>query len=867
MSALSQVQRKEGLSKDSQRYTLIARVDEPCDPSSRLSNRVYFRGWFIGPKGLLDELPEGQIPAGIEILLETGVENSPLRNKSTMVTRRLPLASDPEGGPFVESIRVFPRTEELAPVALDYAGYAYEINAWINVDELVPENEARTCYLALSVQLGREQTLSNMVEISILPRSDWAKAYGGFLYPETAEISSNYLVVQGWALRMHDPIESVKIYLNDVYVGEAETRIWSTTQRLSIPDPEESKNCQFRLALVYSEHAELVQSRGLQSLRACCLFRSGEELEFSGHEFVWRPKSVDKGTKGQIEKICLTDRGRLCVEGWVFCASLASPRLFLEGIHRSQEISENCEGVDRIVWTKRIDVQDKNLSWALARPYGFSFEINPLLLGRFPGLLRLVAEFGSERGLIGERSDWKKISELVYQRGFHKKISGKLLAFITRLLSSCGLRIAGSLFGAVPGKSFGKWLTTFRFTFPTDLPGTEPNKGREQAPKILFVSHNLSSTEGAPKVLFQVIRKVRRELGEKAQLRMIAARVGALDRELGQLSVELQVEECFDMVQQTWERYSEELLRITDEVSSFAPDVVVANVVDSFWAVDLARRLDIPVLWMIHESLSPKLAFRDAEPRLLTRFLDLLSEADGFIYVAQSTAEVYRPFQAGVTSEVIPNGVDIKSIENNLEGLSKQDARRKIGVPVDALVVSIIGTTTERKGQDIFLREMRLLSEKLRGRDLLFYVVGARSGEFLDSLKRLSQELGIDSKVRFVEETPEISPYFIASDVIVIASREESAPLVSLEALAYARPLVTSDVFGLKEQVQDGKTALVFDLDQPGDLASKVLRILEQPEVAQKLSLAGEKLVRQRFSLDLACDSYFKSLCRLTARN
>ena len=84
--------------------------------------------------------------------------------------------------------------------------------------------------------------------------------------------------------------------------------------------------------------------------------------------------------------------------------------------------------------------------------------------------------------------------------------------------------------------------------------------------------------------------------------------------------------------------------------------------------------------------------------------------------------------------------------------------------------------------------------------------MGTRPGIYLDLLQRDIARLGI-ANLTLVPESREVFDYFVAADLFVCSSFEESVPRVVLEAMAFRTPLVTTDVHGIADligQRQDG---------------------------------------------------------------
>jgi glycosyltransferase involved in cell wall biosynthesis len=118
-----------------------------------------------------------------------------------------------------------------------------------------------------------------------------------------------------------------------------------------------------------------------------------------------------------------------------------------------------------------------------------------------------------------------------------------------------------------------------------------------------------------------------------------------------------------------------------------------------------------------------------------------------------------------------------------------------------------------------------------------FLIIGDRPGDYSDRLRRAFENLpqARRERVAIVPET-EALEYFAAADVAVCTSRTESYPLVVLEAMAFGLPLVTTPVWGVREQVREDVNALWYP---PGDipvLASKLARIIENDDLRSSLA-------------------------------
>jgi glycosyltransferase involved in cell wall biosynthesis len=108
---------------------------------------------------------------------------------------------------------------------------------------------------------------------------------------------------------------------------------------------------------------------------------------------------------------------------------------------------------------------------------------------------------------------------------------------------------------------------------------------------------------------------------------------------------------------------------------------------------------------------------------------------------------------------------------------------------------------------------------------------------------------GLEGRVELLGDRRDVPRLLADSDVFVLSSRSEGAPLSVLEAMAAGLPVVASAVGGVPEQVADGATGLLVPPGDPAALASALERLLADPELRRRLGTAGRERVRERFDL------------------
>jgi D-inositol-3-phosphate glycosyltransferase len=189
--------------------------------------------------------------------------------------------------------------------------------------------------------------------------------------------------------------------------------------------------------------------------------------------------------------------------------------------------------------------------------------------------------------------------------------------------------------------------------------------------------------------------------------------------------------------------------------------------------------------------------------------------------------------------DVVHPGVDLDVFTPG----SPRDARRRLGIADDAVLLLFVGRIQPLKAPDVLVRaaaEMVRRDPGLRQR-LTVAICGGPSGSGLDqptALVDLARDLGIADLVRFEPpaDRSRLADWYRAADVAVVPSFSESFGLVAVEAQACGTPVVAAAVGGLRTAVADQVSGLLVDGHDPRDFATAISAITSSPRLRAELS-------------------------------
>ena len=191
---------------------------------------------------------------------------------------------------------------------------------------------------------------------------------------------------------------------------------------------------------------------------------------------------------------------------------------------------------------------------------------------------------------------------------------------------------------------------------------------------------------------------------------------------------------------------------------------------------------------------------------------------------------------------LIPNGVALPS---SVAG-STAPAQAGADPRGDGPLVGMVGRLSWKKGYEFALAAVVKLKDRIPG--LRFDVVG--DGEQRAELEASARRLGLDGTVRFLGQRRDVPELMRTFDCYVLSSVIEGMPNALLEAMALGRPVVTTSAGGSAEVVIDGESGLVVPPGDADALANAVERVLRDADFARRIAAAGERRVRDNFSLD-----------------
>lgn len=377
------------------------------------------------------------------------------------------------------------------------------------------------------------------------------------------------------------------------------------------------------------------------------------------------------------------------------------------------------------------------------------------------------------------------------------------------------------------------------------------HEGRRMQKKILFLSHNAGRT-GAPIFLLRLLKWFRATT-------MLPFEVVHLNS--GELVEEFRsIAETTLCIPEKRDRYADRLYtflgiqhdifdiryrRFAKSIEKADIGLIYANTITLGSMLSHLARLSCPVICHVHEmqSLIRYFGVKNME--------QIKARVTHYIAVSGPVKENLM-LNHGIPEERIT--IVHPCIEAPPMRDAVKDIRAALNIPRDAFLVCCSGQGIPWiKGKDFFMQLAYTVKRRHSDLPVHFLWIGGERGSFDEYL--LDQDIsraGLADRLHFTYDVPNPLDYFSAADLFVSVSREDSFPLVCLEAAALGKPILCFDKGGgIPEFVEDDAGSILpyFDI---ASMADKIIALARQPDEVNRLGRRASEKVRQRHDISVA---------------
>ncbi|AOS44967.1 D-inositol 3-phosphate glycosyltransferase [Lacunisphaera limnophila] len=370
-------------------------------------------------------------------------------------------------------------------------------------------------------------------------------------------------------------------------------------------------------------------------------------------------------------------------------------------------------------------------------------------------------------------------------------------------------------------------------------PITDPAPNPSAAHRVVLVTHNLNR-EGAPLIACELALYLAALPGWS--VRVVSPEDGPLRTTLTAAGLPVTLVDAAPLLTAADDvHHARALDRMSADPVWAGADVVIANTMVAAWAIHLAARLRRPSLLYVHESVAARRFFALQLPSAAIRRIEqAFTLATRVAFSARAAQGAHAALAGRGHFRVLPGWIEVSHIRAYAAAHTPGELRHAHGLPADAIIFANIGSLLPRKGQHVFLAAIARLRQLVpETTPLRFLLVGAKEGPdaYTDLLRHTLATQSLPG-VQLFPQTPDAYAFFQLADVCVCSSLEEAFPRVVLEAAAFGRSIVSTQVDGIPEILAEDEAWLV----PPGDAE----RLAQAMFAALQAHLRGDRTRAQK---------------------
>lgn len=193
---------------------------------------------------------------------------------------------------------------------------------------------------------------------------------------------------------------------------------------------------------------------------------------------------------------------------------------------------------------------------------------------------------------------------------------------------------------------------------------------------------------------------------------------------------------------------------------------------------------------------------------------------------------------------VIHHGIDV----DKYRGQNREDRiqkKKELGLS-EGPVIGIIARLSDVKGHVYLVRAMKDVLQKIPDAQLLIVGDGRQKGR----IEKAVAKLDLRKSIFLIPSDPFVPKALSAMDIFVLPSLKEGLGLSLMEAMAAGKPVIGSDIGGIRSLIQDGVNGLLVKAGDSCAIAAAILDLLGSPQKRERMGVEASNFIRQNFSLE-----------------
>lgn len=228
-----------------------------------------------------------------------------------------------------------------------------------------------------------------------------------------------------------------------------------------------------------------------------------------------------------------------------------------------------------------------------------------------------------------------------------------------------------------------------------------------------------------------------------------------------------------------------------------------------------------------------------------------VEQADYFTVISKNLHDFFV-HTIGVSQDrlqIIYNGVDTERFSPTVQ------PGKGINIPTEGFQGTVfisVGRLAEAKDHITLFRAARMLIEK--GYQFCIVVVG--DGELMETLQEAQKDLGLLDHVFLIGARTDVPDLLQQADIFILSSKREGLPMVLLEAMSTALPVIATNVGGIPEIIKNEENGLLIQSQDEKEMATAMEQLIVDKQLAKQLGTGARQTAVEQYSLDTISNQY-----------
>lgn len=351
--------------------------------------------------------------------------------------------------------------------------------------------------------------------------------------------------------------------------------------------------------------------------------------------------------------------------------------------------------------------------------------------------------------------------------------------------------------------------------------------------RIAFILWSLEGMGGSEHVVFDIVRKLNKELFE---ILVVSFREGMVRNAYEKLGVKVAV--VTKQSKLHWQFIlSFKALLIKNNIQL----VNAHHFSPLLYSYLATRRTGIKIVYTEHS------VWQYREMGIIRKLISnlLLIKSNAIIAISEQLLQFYQslPLLCKGKIHLILNGIDLARFNQNHK---RYVLKSTMGFKPNDIVIGMIANLRPEKNHKVLISAFSKLHEKIENSHLVLAGLDCMNGD----VQRCAADTGCADKIHFLGSIENVADVLNILDVFCLPSFHEGMPLTVLEAMACGVPVVGSDVLGINEVITHNDNGLLFTSNDPTMLAETLTRLIGDNLLQSRLRQAGLEYVKKNYSLD-----------------